>query len=1186
MRDHPHPRKPHVKEGGVRMENKTKILTFAAVALMFAVCFIGFTAINDGGVDADDSATTVDKGPLDGKCTIVRDMTYADGVYTLTGNVTVALTDNVSMNDVKFVGAHTLTITSANEGHYTLDVTYDFGTKIKDDAGRIFQVSNFVLENASLNVVQLDDKKTIDDNQPGGSVFGEAQVTVQGKSTMTITTNEYANRVFYNNNSSMSIIGENAKVILNNASSLTASLSMTNGATLEINNPIGTAGNFYPNISNTGKECKITVTGAADGNHGLFFYGSVSNAEGAAAVVLKNCAVKTDGIVGIYGSNNVIDATGTTIEADSIVAVNATKSFGETPVYFDAAGISNATLKVNKVSSPIMSWYTDSVGTKTLKLEGVTFVGDINLDSAANVTLSNLKSDIVVKGKVGNLKVVGGQYKVNIQLDEVKSLLVENTKDVTIDGGVFGTSASHATYVKDNNNRGQSVINIAGIDGTVTIRGVNIYADEAYDEEKGLKGQGISITRSEKVTSIVINNNTVTNTAHHSLMIGQINKDMTTLTISGNTFSNWGQHFAYSSAIHMFGSGDSAKSNVDATISNNTFTCVMEDTTRLGKIVSIGFQNGNKADGTHESMIAFNEPVSFAGNKVNGAVKNELKLTVGMGTTYVDYGTLYKGGDHDGNKAGIAHAAISYGDLTIVKNGVMDITSVGSIQINGTVTCEGIIRTTDTVKIVANPGTLIMMPGSELEVVNGESMVDVIGTNGVNVKSGSISINTIGSDPSVGFGAVIEGVSEVKDLSVWGNDKLIVNKDAELKVTGVLNVFQTEKLIVNGKITITDVGKLTVRDQSIVGKDSAFVLGSGASVAINTNANGGYDAILSGKATSTGYTIKAKDTLTIANGAELKMTGDLTIIGKLIVDGTLDLGESKLILEDTTTVDVKGKITGGEIDIANIANSVKCIAVNVNGVLNTTVDGTVKEGTKDIKSIVVLDNVIAGANGITVKKGSVIVDGIIKTGDVTIPAGSTSFVYGTLESGSTLTIEPTASVNPETTGHSGTLVVESGASVVSEGAIVSVIYKAGSSYNGEEFSKDTKITPSGEVKVSIRIYLNYDSNKLYVSEPYVDAFAGDKYGDLLSDVYVEGVNKRITFTGWYNTLNEKIVGGAIVPDVTGDIILSAHFDEVAKQIPAKVDSDNGNGVNDYSLVIAIIVLVASVGFLAYVIKKR
>ena len=281
-------------------------------------------------------------------------------------------------------------------------------------------------------------------------------------------------------------------------------------------------------------------------------------------------------------------------------------------------------------------------------------------------------------------------------------------------------------------------------------------------------------------------------------------------------------------------------------------------------------------------------------------------------------------------------------------------------------------------------------------------------------------------------------------------------------------------------------------------------------------------------------------------------------------------------------ITVNGFIAGGEINIADVKEKIKCIIVNADGSLSTTIDGG------DLKAVskVVLDKIVAGMNGITVAKGSVIVDGVIRAGDVTIPAGSTSFVYGTLESGSTLTIEPTASVNPETPGHSGTLVVESGASVVSEGAIVSVIYKAGSSYNGEEFSKDTKITPSGEVKVSIRIYLNYDSNKLMVSAHYVDAFAGDKYGDLLSDVYVEGVNKRITFTGWYNTLNEKITSSATVPDVAGDVELFAHFDEVAKQIPAKVDSDNGNDVNDYSLVIAFVVLVASLGFLACVIKKR
>lgn len=404
------------------MENKTKILAFAAVALMFAVCFIGFVAINDDAVDADgetgDGEGATDNGPLGDMCP--EGMTYANNEYTFTSDVKITLTKDLigdnGLKGVKFVGAHTLTITSANEGHYALDVTYDFGTKIKDDAGRIFQVSNFVLENASLNVVQLDDKKTIDDNQPGGSVFGEAQVIVKGKSTMTITTNEYANRVFYNNNSSMSIIGGNAKVILNNASSLTASLSMTDGAILEINNPINTAGNFYPNISNTGNKCSITVNGASNGNHGLFFYGS--NAKGGSVGVLKNCNITTNGIVGIYGSNNVIDATGTTIEADSIVAVKASNFSLDPVVPFGAAGISNATLEVKKVSKPIDNSYGESTGTKILKLEGVIFNGTTVIDSGASLsgTITN-NGTIIVKDAAGLKTAVAAGGKISLAND-------------------------------------------------------------------------------------------------------------------------------------------------------------------------------------------------------------------------------------------------------------------------------------------------------------------------------------------------------------------------------------------------------------------------------------------------------------------------------------------------------------------------------------------------------------------------------------------------------------------------------------------------------------------------------------------------------------------------------------------------------------------------------------------------
>lgn len=43
------------------MEKKMRILAFAAVALMFAVYFIGFVAINDDAVDAEGETTNVAK---------------------------------------------------------------------------------------------------------------------------------------------------------------------------------------------------------------------------------------------------------------------------------------------------------------------------------------------------------------------------------------------------------------------------------------------------------------------------------------------------------------------------------------------------------------------------------------------------------------------------------------------------------------------------------------------------------------------------------------------------------------------------------------------------------------------------------------------------------------------------------------------------------------------------------------------------------------------------------------------------------------------------------------------------------------------------------------------------------------------------------------------------------------------
>ncbi len=336
------------------MEKKMKILAFAAVALMFVACFIGFVAINDGEVDAGDAPADSSTDKL-AEMYDSNEITFAEGKYTLNKDATVTLKKNVVLNGAKFVGGFKLTIKSdaSAEKPYILDVTYDFEKNTEDKAGRIFQVSSFVLDGANLKVTQKDTGKEggPKGSQAGASVFGEAQVTVKSGSEMTITTNKNANRVFYNNGSSLTI--ENgATVILEGATSLTAELHMVKGAELVIKNPLFSAGNFYPNITGG----KISVE-CGDGDHCLFFYG-YNDCKLSKGGVLENCTVETKSIVGFYSGGSV-NATGSTFTAKKLVAASTSG---------DANVIGAKLINVTEIG------VLNSVATSKLLLENVTFI--------------------------------------------------------------------------------------------------------------------------------------------------------------------------------------------------------------------------------------------------------------------------------------------------------------------------------------------------------------------------------------------------------------------------------------------------------------------------------------------------------------------------------------------------------------------------------------------------------------------------------------------------------------------------------------------------------------------------------------------------------------------------------------------------------------------------------------------
>ena len=381
-------------------------------------------------------------------------VTPVDGVYALIADTTVTLTDNVTLNDFKFSGAYTLTIKSGDNGRQKLNVNYDFKKlPFNSTTGSIFQVSGVVINNADLTVVQKDTGKTAGPgrNEAGCSVFGAGNVEVKGNSTLTITTDEFANRVFYNNGSSLKITGSEARVVLDRATSSTVSLSMTDGAALEIKNPLFSAGNFYPNVNNDsqdGAKCSITVSGARDGNHGLFFFGAVSNARDAGSGLLKNCDIKSDGIVGFY-SHKSVDATNSTIEADKLVVAKSSAAA--------MADVTGATFKVSSVQAINPNDGYKAVDDKTLDLGNVTFTGNTTIGSGVTVNVKSgttltvperatlsVAGNLAGNGTVDNKGVVeslnGGNINTEVTGNETTSRTDDSQmENVSIEGTVKGT---------------------------------------------------------------------------------------------------------------------------------------------------------------------------------------------------------------------------------------------------------------------------------------------------------------------------------------------------------------------------------------------------------------------------------------------------------------------------------------------------------------------------------------------------------------------------------------------------------------------------------------------------------------------------------------------------------------------------------------------------------------------------
>ena len=1259
MRDHPHPWKPHVKEGGVRMENKTKILAFAAVVLMFAVCFIGFTAINDGDVDADGGAgadegatITLNKGPLGDMCP--EGMTYADGKYTLTKDVRVILTDNVLMDDVKFVGKYTLTITSETGKHYALKVNYDFKETPFSTAGDIFEVSSFVLDGANLNVIQKDTGKTEgpEYNKPGCSVFGTGSVEVKGTSTMMITTNEFANRVFYNNGSSLSINGPTAKVILYKATSSTVSLSMINGATLEIKDPLKTAGNFYPNISNAdnNKKVNIVVNGAV-GNHGLFFYGTNSNAKDATAGVLKNCNITTDGIVGIYGSDNVIDATGTTIKADSIVAVNATKD-SKNKIYFDEAGISNATLKVNKVSNPIMSWYEDSIGTKILKLEEVTFNGGILIDSKADVRIS-LADDVVfnkvvhVAGTVTmdlNGHTISAPTSGWADVDDSDSmfcvkrggvLTINDTSDgktgkidcannsgarvcvkltgkgeagsgyvakLIVNGGTF---SGKSFAICGNGDRNDTILEIN--DGTfISVEGTAIYLPQegvtkitsgmftGKESAIEIRSGSLEISGGEFIStaesSSVAGNGNGTTTSGAAIAIAQhTTKHAINVKITGGTFTG-------PRAINESNPQANQSPDVVVDIQGGTFNGMIAITEKNNAKVLV------ECAFTVESEVE--KRWYFNGSEIVDAVKEINKTTSGDVTLEIfeniniteagaaQHAALWftKGVTINGNDNVITYNATSGNGLNVLGFNKDVTATVKNLTIDGNekafhginifqatkVTLKDLI-----VKDVTATGVNVNASTVEMEDCN---VIGATGWGGVNVdaKNSSASLTVSGT-----FSGMIWTESKGDNTTVTYGDAIVTwtsgtwqywySPDYQFTVKDIadfIKAFGNANISVSGTLSIDEAEIFVPSQKSIVFERNSIFTGTIKGPEDNKLVANGMKAG-EGGITVTGGSLIINGKIMDANGVNAGVT--VTVTGNAIkVEGTLESGATMVIEEGTVVTVENGKTFSSEGTVNNngiIDN--KGIITN-DGVL--TNDGTIKmTGASEIKTNVENNKVVN--NGVVVDERAKEKPAVPVTNDGTVVAKNNADQYKEAKI-DVVEQDPDKPVATEGKIEVNTNKYAFITPVTTTGKL-NIVMNDGYKQYTVTIPEGTAIAAGTVISVSFIEYQSDSVTRYQINTPGIENFSmklpcqiGFKKAKVYCDDSELGVSKVRYDAG----------AGYVTFDASHNSVFTIVLSNVS---PAGMTTvSGGDAANDYALVIAFVVLVASLGFLAHVIKKR
>ncbi len=1171
-----------------KTNNSRKLLAaIAVIALALCVCVAAVPSDSSDAeptypAQASNVSSYEDLIKLnEGKCWDAYTNTFtvpSDGlIINLTGNIGSA--DAPVNMTIDLDGD--LKITSSNG--YTIFINYQASAPGQKTM-TFTDGETFVLENANayLEISKAAGFTDTDDNpaNDGLGVFGSnMDVTVTGKSTMTVSQAATVNGATSLYGGNLTITGANAAVDFNKANAISGTtLNMTGGANLKFTNPNTVAGALQGTVDAS----FITVTGMSESDKSLNFY----------SVELKNGSkINSDGKIGIYEGSNV--------NADNKSEVKADKGFESQPSSSNdnAPSINGGTWNGDWASnedatSPTFSNGTTVNGTSDMEIPG----WSVRVyDSATQKNLyytSNAPDALEIKkGQSIILGTIEDGYTLTVTTPTGSEVVLSASGDKVsyqrageFPEGLYLKGTATSFTIAENKT------------STTIVTGASIMINDLADD--------VQITGAAALGSVDIANTItfVQNNRVDSALVVPTGSEAMFVT-NGKTASADGvTPVVYAQGTIVMDNGDLwvyGKLLTSSGVVNNN--CIIVKTANAAD-VNVNATNVNSvqpfcAEGINVKPITVQSITVSDINELRDALESSLPITID----------------------GVIN--VTNGQLDIIGKTINITSGAGFVIFKGaTLNIEGsTIDQNNDAKIVAEQGSKLTITDSKVFMV-----VDADKKASVEVHNENVKYDNTTSNVKVGYGTVLTlSGTPSDDVEVYGT--LVIEESVTIGSSITMTVYQGANLEL--------AGTMNVAGDVVFNVGSTVVISGTMTV---TNTDGDASIVSSGDVTVSGtLTINASSANSVLDNyltiKEEKDADDKVISGDFVVEGTLNMYATLSgTVQDKGTVNINGEIadagatvmvyqditltvvsvTGGELTVTdgdyttktytNVSAGNKVVLDEVKGVTVTAsvttgsyvdanektqrytlcyldVSGTVtafKEGTVStlaLSGAVVKASTAYRTNGITMKAGTVTVSDTLTVGkDVQLNiATGTVEVSGTVTATVADTVDASKPIidNKVKIGTNGVLTVT--------GQVTSKTQITGGTINAAGYAVTDNTGNNGTTyyytsfDAAISVIGDADQDTVYVSGKVTANTTIDVANGMT--ISMERGSTLVIADGVTVTIQTgaKLTGASATVDVKGTLTAQNHREDVNTTVVADVVRDNGTARTWTSLVNAL-----------------